>query len=161
MNFLQNLKRFSLVLILLGAGIAALAQSQTVNIRVKNATLKQVFGVIEKQTEYRISYRNSSIDDRKDISLNLSGATVQDVLSEALKGRNLEYSVISPNTIVITDKDKPAESTLGEARTVSGIILDSQGQPVIGASVIETGTTNGVITNMEGQSAALATRTRS
>jgi TonB-linked SusC/RagA family outer membrane protein len=150
MNFPQNLKRFSLVLILLGTGIAALAQSQTVNIRLKNATLKQVFGVIEKQTEYRISYRNSSIDSRKDITINLSGATVQNVLSEALKGRNLEYTVISPNTIVITDKDKPAESSLGEARTVSGIILDSQGQPVIGASVIENGTTNGVITDMEG-----------
>jgi TonB-linked SusC/RagA family outer membrane protein len=34
--------------------------------------------------------------------------------------------------------------------TVKGIVTDQQGEPIIGASVIEKGTTNGVITDIEG-----------
>lgn len=34
---------------------------------------------------------------------------------------------------------------------VTGIVLDSYGEPVIGASVIEVGTSNGVITDLEGK----------
>lgn len=35
-------------------------------------------------------------------------------------------------------------------RQVSGTILDSTGEPVIGANVLEVGTTNGVITDIDG-----------
>lgn len=35
--------------------------------------------------------------------------------------------------------------------TVSGTVKDDTGEPVIGASVVEKGTTNGIVTNVEGQ----------
>lgn len=34
--------------------------------------------------------------------------------------------------------------------TVSGLVLDNNGQPVIGAAVVEQGTTNGVVTDIDG-----------
>lgn len=37
-----------------------------------------------------------------------------------------------------------------EMRIVSGVIKDSQGEPIIGVSVLQKGTTNGVITNIDG-----------
>lgn len=37
-----------------------------------------------------------------------------------------------------------------EQKAITGIVKDSQGEPVIGASVLEKGTTNGTITDMEG-----------
>jgi len=36
-------------------------------------------------------------------------------------------------------------------KTVSGVIIDVAGEPVIGANVIEKGTTNGIITDMDGK----------
>ena len=40
--------------------------------------------------------------------------------------------------------------TTAQAVTVKGVILDADGIPVIGASVLEKGTTNGVITDIDG-----------
>ena len=37
------------------------------------------------------------------------------------------------------------------ARTISGTILDGQGQPVVGAAVVEAGTTNGTVADIDGK----------
>ena len=42
-------------------------------------------------------------------------------------------------------------STTQDARRVTGIVKDENGDPVIGASVVETGTTNGIMTDVDGR----------
>lgn len=37
------------------------------------------------------------------------------------------------------------------AQNITGTVKDSQGEPIIGASVVEKGTSNGVVTNLEGK----------
>ena len=37
-------------------------------------------------------------------------------------------------------------SVLAQAKTVTGTVVDAIGEPIIGASVLEMGTTNGTIT---------------
>lgn len=37
-----------------------------------------------------------------------------------------------------------------ESKTIKGVVRDATGEPLIGASVIEKGTNNGVITDVEG-----------
>jgi TonB-linked SusC/RagA family outer membrane protein len=125
-------------------------------VNLKNATLKQVFKVIEKQTTYRFSYRNADIDNRKDISIHKKTATVATVLNTALAGRNLEYSIVSNKSIVIYNKvnDQPkAQNTFqqDETKSISGVVHDAKGEPIIGASVYETGTKNGTVTDIEGR----------
>lgn len=134
-----------------GSGLMALAQNKAVTINVKNASLKQVFSIIERRTDYRFSYRNALIDNRKDITLNFSDASVQQILTEALRNRNLEFTVIPPSTIVIAEKKKVSEPSEAKKKTIAGTITDSKGLPAIGASVIESGTDNGVMTDMEGR----------
>ena len=41
-------------------------------------------------------------------------------------------------------------NTLGQSLTVSGTVTDEKGEPIIGASVLVIGTTNGSITNFDG-----------
>lgn len=43
------------------------------------------------------------------------------------------------------------ESVLQEKKMVNGVIVDATGMPVIGANVMEKGTTNGTITDMDGK----------
>ena len=38
-----------------------------------------------------------------------------------------------------------------KVQTISGVVLDANNEPVIGASVLEKGTTNGTITDLDGQ----------
>lgn len=44
----------------------------------------------------------------------------------------------------------PLHSAAQQTRVVTGVVLDEELQPVIGASVIETGTMNGVVTDLDG-----------
>jgi TonB-linked SusC/RagA family outer membrane protein len=43
-----------------------------------------------------------------------------------------------------------ATVTFAQSKTVTGVVIDNAGEPVIGASVIENGTTNGTITDLNG-----------
>ena len=43
------------------------------------------------------------------------------------------------------------ESVLQEKKMVNGVVVDVTGMPVIGANVMEKGTTNGTITDMDGK----------
>jgi ABC-type microcin C transport system permease subunit YejE len=115
------------------------AQEKTITANFKNATLKQVFNSIEKQTSYRFSYRNAVIDNRRDITISMSHASVVSVLNEALRNRNLEYVIISSRSIVISDKQKSMidQRHTGVNQKVSGVVKDASGEPIIGASVIE------------------------
>lgn len=38
-----------------------------------------------------------------------------------------------------------------QAQVITGLVVDTHGEPVIGASVVEKGTTNGTVTNLDGK----------
>ena len=41
-------------------------------------------------------------------------------------------------------------SSTQNSRRISGVVTDTQGEPIIGASVVEAGTTNGIVTDLDG-----------
>lgn len=131
---------------------ASLGQEQRLTIKVNKVSLKHVFSLIESQTPYRISYRNAFIDDRKNITMSKQNATIKNVLDEALAGRNLAYSIVPPKTIIITDRHESRQDVQqDERKPISGVVRDASGQPVIGASVMEEGTKNGTVTDLDGR----------
>ena len=101
------------------AGLPLMAQENTVTIDVRNASLRQVFDVIEKQTTYRFAYQDVVIDNRKDISLSKKNASVPAVLDIALKGRDMTYTIVSSKSIVITPK-QVASAQASVQRQVTG-----------------------------------------
>lgn len=128
--------------------MTAFAQEQKVTVELKNATLKQVFKSIEGQTTYRFSYRNTLVDDKNDITISKRQVGVSVVLNEALKGRNLKYTIVSSKSIVISDKAEQASSS--KTKRVSGTVKSANGESIIGANVKVTGTTIGCITDIDG-----------
>jgi TonB-linked SusC/RagA family outer membrane protein len=123
------------------------SQVQKVSVNVRNASLKEVFKTIEQQTTYRFSYRNATIDNKKDISISKLNATVNVVLDEALKNRNLYYSIISSKSIVISEKINNANK---KTKHITGIVRDISGDAVIGANIMIKGTNIGAITDING-----------
>lgn len=128
--------------------MTAFAQEQKITIELKNATLKQVFKSIEGQTTYRFSYRNTLVDDKSDITILKRQVDVSVVLNEALKGRNLTYTIVSSKSIVISDKAEQASPS--KTKRVSGTVKSASGESIIGANVKVIGTTIGCITDIDG-----------
>ena len=126
---------------------------QTVTVKVEKANLKQIFAVIENQTTYHFSYRDEIIDNRKDITVNMTKVSVEKVLDKALQKRSLAYRVVSEKSIVVYDKEtvtKMSNSKPALERKIFGRVLDNMGEPVIGASVMIKGTGSGSVTDING-----------
>lgn len=148
----REIKYYLLMLLFCMTASVAFGQTQTINIHLKNASLRQVFSAIEKQTTYRFSYRNDMIDNRHDITISDNSATVQSVLDAALSSRNLTYSVVSSKSIVILGKE---EASLAAHRPegrhkVTGIVTDEKGEPIIGATIRVRGTSTGTVSDIDG-----------
>jgi TonB-linked SusC/RagA family outer membrane protein len=132
--------------------ISSVAQEKSITVNVKNASLKDVFNVIEKQTSYRFSYRDALVDSLKNITISKKNATVSAVLDEALTGRNLIYNIVSPKSIVISDKQASENSKeKGTIGKYAGTVIDNTGEPIIGASVALKGGRTGTVTDVGGQ----------
>lgn len=126
-----------------------MAQGNSISLNVNRISLKELFATIEAKTSYRISFRNVIIDERKDISLSKKGVSVTEVLDDALKGRNLQYRLMSEKSIVISEKKLPGKQS-GKMKKITGKVLDPNGETVIGANVRLKNGGIGTITNLDG-----------
>ncbi|MDR3142451.1 MAG: TonB-dependent receptor [Tannerellaceae bacterium] len=145
-----NFMKFNwLTLFLLLCCVHLYAQEQRVTVNLQNASLKEVFNLIEEQTTYRFSYRNIMIDSLRNISIFQPDASVQSVLDKALEGRNLVYSIVSAKSIVIADRQKSLPEDVG-VKKITGRVEGENGELIIGASVVIDGTATGTVTDMNG-----------
>lgn len=140
----------SVFILLILCSFTAFAQKQTVTVRLKNASLKQLFNSIEKQTTYRFSYRNLVLDEVRDITVSKEKAPVTEVLDVVLSGRNLQYEIVSNKTIVVYDK-KQINRPSGKKKTITGGVFDSNGVPLIGATIKMKNSSLGAITDINGE----------
>ncbi len=144
MDHRKTIRRLAL-LSLLALGSLAI-QAQTVTKEFKSTPLRSVLEEVEKQTGFSIVYDNDDLDSSRKVTRSFEEASIQEVLSAVLPD-NLEFH-LQNKMIIISQKN-----TIGQqqTKTVSGRVIDAQGEPVIGANVVVKGTTNGVITDMEGR----------
>lgn len=129
--------------------------SQNAKVSIPHAQLRvgQVLARIESQTEYLFVYNKKSVDVRRTVNLNANNKAVSEVLDDMFEGTNIRY-VMEGKNIVLTKNGESIEAVAGVQQnrtTVKGIVTDTKGEAIIGANVIEKGTTNGIITNLDGE----------
>lgn len=131
---------FGLGLILAG-NISVNAQKITFN--GEQVSLKQAFEKIESVSKYKIAYNATLLDVNKTVTINKKNTDVLQVLNIILSGTGCTYR-IDNDYIVITPIKK------GKIKKIEGTVKDANGEPVIGATVMVKGTTNGTITDFDG-----------
>lgn len=125
------------------------AQDAKVNISLQEASIKKLFITIEQQTKYRFSYRDADLEGKENLSISAKNETVSQLLKEVLSAQKLQYS-LSGNKIVVTPIQQQADKS-GKMINVSGIVKDSNGEPMIGVTVAVPGMTGlGTITGIDG-----------
>ena len=115
---------------------------KSVTIQLKNASIREVFAEIKKQTDVGFMYSNSAISTLPRKDYNFVNAPISQVLSHSLAGSNLTFEIESDQHIII--KRKKVE------KDIAGKVVDSNGEPLAGVSVYERGTKNGTTTDTEG-----------
>lgn len=120
------------------------SQNARITVRTSNTTLKDVLNTIEKQTDYLFVY-NINVDTNQKVALNTVNQPVKQVLDNLFKEIGLSY-VLEGSYIVVSKSE-----TEQQKKFVTGTVLDMNGEPIIGANIIEKGTTNGIITDINGK----------
>lgn len=122
------------------------SQNARVSINKKNVQLETVLNEIEHQTDYLFIY-NNQVNVNKKVSLKAKNQPVSKVLEELLADSGITYSV-EGNHIVLGKQTMAAAPQ--QSSTIRGKVIDTNGDPVIGANIVEKGTTNGTTTDVKG-----------
>lgn len=125
------------------------AQNAVVKLPSSSVTVETLFKEIEKQTNYLVVYSNRELNVKTAISLSAKQGKVCDLLNELLKGTNLKYEYTN-NYIVFSQTHSAAAAPQQQGKHITGTVVDATGEAVIGASVMEKGTTTGTITDIDG-----------
>lgn len=122
-----------------------------INLSMKGSNLGAVIKEIKSQSNYQFFY-DDDLASMSVSSVNLSNASISEALDKVLEGKGISYRVY--DKVVYLSKESKAnnqESQIVEQqKTVSGKVVDSKGEPLIGVTVLEKGTTNGAITDFDG-----------
>ena len=143
---IRNLFEVILLMCLLLQIRGAQAQTARFTIHMENVPMEQVVNEIEKQSRYLFLF-NKDIDSRRIIvSVHAENQTITQILPVLFKDTDLDYT-IEGMSILVTKKAEASEKPV----QVRGKVLDQQGLPIVGASVIVQGTTVGVSTDAQGR----------
>lgn len=121
------------------------ARSQTpvkVTLSLKNVRMQAVMNEIEKQTKY-LFVTQQDVDLNRIVSVEVRDRALSEALDQMTAGSGVEYVVKAPSIILSVKK-------AAEPASVSGVVRDAAGRPIIGAAVLVRGTTTGVSTDGDG-----------
>ena len=129
------------------------AQSLKFSIHKQNSSISEVFKEIEKKSDFTFFFNDNQINVKQKVNVSANNANIEDVLAQVLQNTGYDYQIIDKQILIkVSDKDVMVVPSVAQSsKRITGIVLDATGMPVIGANVMEKGTTNGTITDMDGK----------
>ncbi len=125
--------------------MSASVYSQTrLTIESKNKTVKEVLRGIENQSEFRFFYNEDFVDMKRRVGFNIENETIAEIMERLFDPSKISYKIAENNLIVII----PDVSQ--QPRTVTGKVTSAQGEPIPGVTVLIKGTSNGTVTDTDG-----------
>ena len=125
-----------------------------VSMHLRDVTIEEAFKQIEEATGFNFVYTNKEVKGVARVAMQVN-TNVFDALVYLSRQSKLEFKQINENILVRKKAVYVPETavTIEEAAaiTVTGVIVDETNMPLPGVTVIEKGTTNGTVTNNDGE----------
>ncbi|MEC3907874.1 TonB-dependent receptor [Tamlana sp. 2201CG12-4] len=132
------------------------SQKTKISLDFENATIREIIDQIEFSTDFRFIYATRDIDLNREVSVIASQEKIKEILLKMFDGTNTNYKVRGVHVILKKGKrrKKPISTQSAEVEqdpiTITGVITDTNGQPLAGASILEKNTSNGAQTDFDG-----------
>lgn len=141
LSILQHGRVFCLILLsFLAVNLEARAQNTArITLELKNIALKKALAEIEEQSSYL--FFNQGVDLSLTVSVSVKNETIENTCKTLFTPFGVRYKI--DGTQIYISKIKKT--------TLSGTVLDASGLPVPGATVMEHGTSNGTMTDLDGK----------
>lgn len=122
------------------------AQSTSLSFKATDQSIKEVLELIESQTDFHFFYNSKLVDINQVISVDIKDKDVFTTLDHIFENSNIRYKVVGKDVILSVKETEQ----IGAKKKISGTVVDSNGEPIIGANVVEKETSNGTITDIDG-----------
>ena len=147
MKRLLLMSKLTLIFLMIGLHTFANGLSQQrISLKLNEANVRNALHQIEKKTDYRFLYRQELISNAGKVSIEAENALLTDVLNQIFRNSGIRYHLLEGNLIALSGEDKIPFAP----QTVTGQVLDEDGNPLPGASISVKGTTTGVAADAEG-----------
>ncbi len=144
---------FLLVLFYLCSSSLCLLISQdnslSLDLSTSSTTLLQLIKTVEKQSDITFSYSKERVPLHRQLQLNKSNYTIQDLMTEISQSLSLNYRIKKNNRVLLIGvKAIQNGKQRTESKVYSGFIIDGiSGEPLIGATISNRKRNRGVISN--------------
>ena len=126
-------------------------QDKNITLDVKNETVENVLKTLGQQTGLKFFYDQNLVSSSPRVTIQVKNASLQFVLNQISSQTQLSFNRDN-NTITVGKKQttNTRKKSSSETVIVKGKVVDAGGESIIGANVLVKGTTNGVITDVDG-----------
>lgn len=120
-----------------------------ITIHMKDKPASEVVKQIEKVSKYRFFYKKGLPGMNTAISVDANDQSIETVMGQIAKQISVSYTIKGETQVVLTEPEYQKKAT-NQKKSLKGTVTDTNGEPVIGANIIQKGTTNGVISDVDG-----------
>ncbi len=146
----MRLTLFFIVLGILSSSAKSYSQVSKFNLNYKKTSIREIIKDLQEESNFDFVYSNDDFDTNKEVDLVINNGSVYEMLDNLLRETSMGYNVVD-NVIIIAPKSMNNFSRLGDQKqTVKGKITSPTKEPIPGATVVVKGTSNGTITDSEG-----------
>ena len=117
---------------------------------VRNSTLKDALKQLEKQVDVGFFYDAKDVEKVRDITLNISNATLENVLSRLFAGTGFTYEILDDNVVITREKVVVEQKSIPMQKIKITVRDADSGESLIGATAIIRGTTIGGAADIDG-----------
>lgn len=155
----MNFKNYIAILLLLfcAFNLSAQVKKKLITISFSNIPLSEAMKRVEQVSSYTFFYDAKQIDTTQKVSLNVKEEAIEKTMNQLLKDTHIVYKVTNTQIALLPQKNGQGFDR-GKGTAIRGEIVDQMGEPVIGVNVMVEGTTNGVITDLDGRFALTASQ---
>ncbi|MGQ8336916.1 TonB-dependent receptor [Sunxiuqinia sp. A32] len=137
----------SLLCIMQSFALDSYTQSSKISLSVSEMKLEDIIVQIESETMYRFAYNKNEIDVDENYSVDINRADIKEVLNQLFTDKEIDFKILDRQIVLSSTK-----STLifQQQKSISGQVTDADGAALPGVTVVVKGTTQGVITDFDG-----------
>jgi len=121
------------------------SQAAKLTFNFKDARVEDVLMKIEEQSNLYLIYNRNVVDVNRKVDITCTDQKVTYVLTKLFDGTNVEFEIEDRHIIL-----KNRQEQINQHKSVSGKVVDSSGIPMPGVTVVIKGSTNGTITDSDG-----------
>lgn len=124
--------------------------SQTVSLKLENATLREAFKILKKQTGVYFIFNEEELATDVRLNMKVDNLSLENTVRQILQGLPYDFECLENMVVIKPAKDIPQRNE-EKVKILKGRVTDAEGNPLPGVSVIMEGAARGCATNIEGE----------